>query len=95
MKKTHYHWIFNSSELFGPKKVSSKFRNYYIEMSPVKFSTTLVFRQGTSKFFKLSKNSLHRWKMEKIEKLKCRNEKIVVSENLMGIIFIYLTFHFS
>ena len=62
MKKTHYHWIFNSSELFGPKKVSSKFRNYYIEMSPVKFSTTF-FRPFTSNSYNFQ------WTLQRDEKM--------------------------
>ena len=56
-------------------KKSFKFNIKYIELIPVKFSTTLIFSSRNFKFFQFLMNYPQRWKIRKILSVGWESEK--------------------
>ena len=63
------------------KIFSSKFNVKYIEMIPVKFSTTLIFSSVNFKFFHFLMNCPQRWKIKKILSVRLESEKKIFLPN--------------
>ena len=62
------------------KKISSKFNVKYIEMIPVKFSTTLIFSSRNFNFFQFLMNCPQWWKVRKILSVRWESGKIFSSK---------------
>ena len=62
------------------KKNSSQFNVKYIEMIPVKFSTTLIFSSRNFNFFQFLMNCPQWWKIRKILSVRWESGKIFSSK---------------